>query len=215
MVYVGSNGYKVMNNGVISDFALSFKRVGYIQSGDGQYINTGYYPNNNTTVEFLASGISADSFRLSASGTWFLGGRQAYQNKMFGSYYNQSTGVLYFAYGAVMNSGTYSQANMYGDNKKIRLDNTGLYVNDSKIVSNTTSTSFTSPAPLILFALNNNGSALSFTGYKLHYCKIWDGDTLVRDYLPGLDRDNTPCLRDFVNNVTYYNGGASEFTYGN
>ena len=186
----------------------------YIDNTTGGYINTGYYPNNNTKLEVLASGISANSFSVS-NGTWFFGGRQAYQQKMFGSYYDQSSQKLNSAFGSSMNSSSYSSTNMYGDNKKIVLDSTGLYINDTKIVTNASTANFTSPAPLTLFALNNNGSVLSQTNYKIHYCKIWDNGILVRHLIPVLRKvDNVPGMYDKITGIFYTNGGTVDFTYG-
>ena len=89
--------------------------VEYLESSgtneEGTYIDTGYYPNNNTRVEFIASGISAESFTIS-SGSWFLGGRQAYQDKMFGFYYNQTNQTIFFSFSTSQDSSSYSSAFM-------------------------------------------------------------------------------------------------------
>lgn len=47
---------------------------------------------------------------------------------------------------------------------------------------------------------------------SIYYCKIWDGDELIRDYIPCLDDNNKPCLYDKVNQIPYYSGGI-EFDY--
>lgn len=182
-------------------------QVEYIQtiySADGNsFIDTGYYPNFNTKVEFMASGISADTFTGSSGGTWFTGGRQAYQQKMFGSYYNPSSQNLYFCFSTSLNMASFLTTNMYGDNKKFVLDKTGLYVNDTKVVNNTTTTDFTSPATLAIFGLNNNGTIISPTGMKIQYYKIWDNDVLTRDYIPMVDENGVGALFDKVTHTIY------------
>lgn len=187
--------------------------VDYLESTGTQYIDTGYYPNLNTKVEFMASGINADSFAASSSGTWFTGGRQAYQQKMFGSHYNPSNQNLYFSFSTSQNSSYYSSSSMYGDNKKFTLDKTGLYINDVKIVNNTNTTDFTSPATLAIFALNNNGTVISFTGYKLQYYKIWDNNTLLRDFIPAIDENGVGFMFDRVSHTIYDNAGTGAFGY--
>lgn len=188
------------------------EELSYLQSTGTQYIDTEYIPNGNTAIEMLASGISASSFALSSGGTWFVGGRQGYLNKAFGFYYNPSLQNLYYAFGNNMPSATYSSSLIYGDNKKFYADKTGLYVNDSKVVS-AASTTFTSPSSLFLFGLNNNGTPASHTSYKIHYCKIYDNGKLVRDFIPVLDLNNIPCMYDKVTNTIFENNGNGEFLY--
>lgn len=209
---------KTVNKDIYNGLPVGFTEVEYLKSNYiteiGTWIDTGYYPNNETKVEIQISDISAQTFSPSSGGTWFLGGRQAYLQKMFGSYYNPSEQKLYFGFSTAMNSASYSTTNMYGNNKILTLDKSGLYVNGTKVVNNTTATAFTSPATLILFGLNNNGTAVSPTIDKIHYCKIWDNNILVRDYIPALDRDGVPCMYDRVTKTPFYNAGTGELTYG-
>lgn len=189
------------------------EELNYLQSTGTQYIDTEYIPNGNTSIEMLASGISASSFALSTGGTWFLGGRQGYLNKAFGFYYNPSLQNLYYAFGNNMPYSTYSSSLMYGNNKKFYADKTGLYINDNKIIP-ATATTFTSPVSLFLFVLNNNGAPTSYTSYKMHYCKIYDNGKLVRDYIPVLDLNNIPCMYDKVSKKFFYNKGTGRFIAG-
>lgn len=39
---------------------------------------------------------------------------------------------------------------------------------------------------------------------RFYYVKIWEGDTLVRDIIPVLDKDNIPCFLDKANATFYY-----------
>ena len=39
---------------------------------------------------------------------------------------------------------------------------------------------------------------------RFYYIKIWEGDTLVRDIIPVLDKDNIPCFLDKANATFYY-----------
>lgn len=196
--------------GVLRD-AKPYTELDYIQSTGKQYINTLYMPNTNTEIEVKASGISVDSFALSSSGTWFFGGRQGYLNNAFGSYYNQSTQALYYAFGKNMPYAKYTD--MYGDNKVLKANSSGMYVNGTKVMS-MTSNNFTSSCPLTLFALNNNGSVISFTSYKIHYCKIWDNGELVRDLIPVVDKDGIACMYDKESGEFFYNQGTGEFITG-
>lgn len=69
---------------------------------------------------------------------------------------------------------------------------------------------------LYLFARNNNGTpAYAIDGMKCWYCKIYDNNILVRDYIPCYRKsDGEVGLYDLVNGVFYTNQGTGAFTYG-
>lgn len=50
-----------------------------------------------------------------------------------------------------------------------------------------------------------NGSA------RMKYCKIYNGDTLIRDFVPFIDSNGVRCLYDKVNKTYYYNQGTGIF----
>ena len=65
------------------------------------------------------------------------------------------------------------------------------------------------------FTLFDEGSRRRFPSYvNLYYTKIYDNDTLVRDYIPVIDSSERPCLFDKVSKECYYNQGTGEFLYG-
>lgn len=79
---------------------------------------------------------------------------------------------------------------------------------------------FSGITPIYLFgAYDGDASGTNkylCSAYKFYYCKIYDGENLVRDYIPVLDSHNVPCLYDKVSGDFFYNikEGASAFTYG-
>ena len=48
----------------------------------------------------------------------------------------------------------------------------------------------------------------------MYYFKIYDNNELVRNFIPGLDPNGTPCLYDTVLKIPFYNSGTGEFLYG-
>ncbi len=46
----------------------------------------------------------------------------------------------------------------------------------------------------------------------IYYCKIYDGDTLVRDFIPKYDAEGKPKLYDNVSNTYFETKGTEEFT---
>ena len=52
-----------------------------------------------------------------------------------------------------------------------------------------------------------------YTGY-IYRAKISQGTEIVRDFVPCLDTDGKPCMRDVINGVDYYNQGTgADFEY--
>lgn len=187
------------------------KELAYIESTGTQWINTEHVPNNRTSVEMVVSGITANSFTTS-SGTWFVGARTGYLNKAYGFYYNPQQQQFYYAFGNVMPSNKYDSSALYNVQKTIKLDSSGLYVDGTKVVSQSAQ-NFTAPVPLSLFGLNNNGGTISLTSFKLYSFKIWQDGDLVRDFIPVLDMDNVACLYDKISEQKFYNLGTGAFKY--
>ena len=48
---------------------------------------------------------------------------------------------------------------------------------------------------------------------KIYYCKIYDNNQLVGDFVPALDENNVPCLYDKVSSQYFYNTGAGTLGY--
>ena len=186
-------------------------KLEYIESSGTQYIDTLYMPNTYTSIEMKASNFSDDSFAASPTGTWLCGARQGYLNRAFGFYYNQSSRQMYYAFGNQMPNVSYNS--LYDGEKVIKADSTGLYI-DKTLLVRMTSNAFTSPVTLLLFALNNNGSAISRTSYRLHYFKILEGDTIVMDLIPIVDKSGVACMYDKVSGEFFYNQGTGDFIVG-
>ena len=53
-----------------------------------------------------------------------------------------------------------------------------------------------------------------FSKIKIKYFQIYDNDTLVRDFVPVLDKDDIPCMYDKVERKFYYNQGTGDFIAG-
>ena len=174
-----------------------------------QYINTGYIPNQDT--EFKIDFITKNDI---SSGTYgcIFGSRQysgikEYQLSTFTS--DSKKGIFR------INNQTYDAG--ITKNTKMHISYlSNIYSNNSDLETSIISNEFESPSSLTVFALNNNNSVIQYGSLQLYSFKIYDHNTLVRDFVPVLNIDtNVACLFDKKENKCYYNQGTGDdFLYG-
>ena len=193
----------------------TYQEVEYIQSSWTQYINTGYVPNQNTRLIMnmwwwtSLWNVYTDLFwaRLSWGGWrwflfWCLNSTNFYA--MFWTKYNTDI-TWWFENFSIQD----------GNNHTIELSQSWIYQDWIKIVT-VSSTTFTSPVNLYLFALNDNGTLNELSAFKLYSCKIWNNWALVRDFVPCYRKsDSVIWLYDLVNNQFYTNSWTGTFSKGN
>lgn len=194
-----------------------YQQIEYIESTGTQYIDTGINPLSSTRIDINFAYVDTSTY---AGWVPIFGARSIIDNvrEYYGVFINNSTLKLTTNYSSIDvgdNSTVYIEAN-----KKYNLkNNQGLfYINDilesSISVSNTLSNN--TRFPVYLFDLNFHGSRMDReTKMKLYSCKFYDGDTLIRNYIPCYRKsDNEIGLYDTVNNVFYTNQGTGEFIAG-
>ena len=92
----------------------------------------------------------------------------------------------------------------------------GIYINDIQRIAFNTETDFTTTNTLLLFNRNSNSGATtaSWKG-RLYYCQIYDGDTLIRDFIPCYRNSDVKVgLYDLISKSFFENAGNGYFTYG-
>lgn len=174
----------------------------YLTSNGTQYINTGIVPTNDTAVEISFNLISynswnsvfgtrssnADNFYIwfNSSGTSYLGCGNA---DILSGFHNISLGkhAIYMKSGFVNIDGTH-----YG------------------FANGTIDTAI----PITLFKSNYSAEPSTCSNISLYYCKIYNSDILVRDFVPALDDNNVACLYDKVTKTFFYNSGTGDFVIG-
>lgn len=85
-----------------------------------------------------------------------------------------------------------------------------LDINDENIGSVYTVISYLN-SPL---TIGHRPTTSYFGKFKLYGCKLYNGDTLLADYIPTLDNNNVPSLYDKVSETYLYNAGTGNFLYG-
>lgn len=192
--------YKMMNE------CLAYTTLDYIESTGTQYIDTGiasrdnlkietnYYINNFNNARNYVFGVYGDSdkYRVqwSHSSTAFAGYGNMWQESI-------SVPIDKITYNLILDKGVFT---LNGEVVYDASSATGTYssTNDKKIY---------------IFAINSNGTIQRLSSIKLYYLKIWDNDSLIRDFIPVLDSDGVACLYDKVEGKYYYNQGTDEFLY--
>lgn len=102
------------------------------------------------------------------------------------------------------------------------LNKNKLYI-DGELAKTFSDKRFTSIYNVLLFARNSSsGKAEELSNAKIYYCKIWNEDTLVRDFIPCYRKsdkvvgmyDLTGSICPLTNSPFYINEGTGEFEKG-
>ena len=193
ITYNGSNVSKIMYNNELvwakKRLPNEYQEVEYIEAIDGQYINTNYIPTatNKVVCEYSINSWTSASTYQGIFGTRNTSGSS---NDCFG--YTFSSSTLYICYGKQV-SKTFSNQLNHKYKAKLSIDDFELD-GESLATSFTGTTNFT--YPLLIFARNRNDGAGSFLNGKIYSFKIYDNDTLVKNYIP--------CYRKTDNKIGFY-----------
>ena len=199
--YVDENGGNfTAGSSVVGNIASPGTPIEYIESSGTQYINTGYVANANTKV---IADFQITSQQSSNNDIFGVVGQFSFRQYGGSSYFRTISGTAIADFDT-----TVSILNRHTVEKTF--SSTIIDNNYNKTTSGTATISY----PLYLCAYNS-GSSVSNYGYlKLYSCKIYDGNTLVRDFVPIKTAVNTYGLWDRVNKVFYKNSGTGTFTGG-
>lgn len=179
--------------------------IEYIQSSGTQYINSNFIPKATTRTIMKAEPMSwnTQSAFFGTRNTSSPTASQAYIAAIPAATLYRSD---YFGSSLIAETPTIMQITNIDKNKNICSFNNIMITNTSSTVNATTN--------MFLLALNDVGTAKYFLSAKLYSCKIYDDDTLVRDFIPIKTTTNAYGLWDKVNKVFYPNAGTGTFTGG-
>ena len=182
-----------------------YQEVSYIQTSGTQYIDTGMVLEKTCNVELKIS-------NLTYANTKIFGSRTSATSNNF-SVISTATSLVCDFYN--YNNNRLTVSTPIEEPITIKVGNSGLQINDT-IQHITNYANFTTPGNAYIF----NASGTYPAGYtnasmRLYYCKIWDGDDLVRNFVPCYRKsDNVIGLYDLANNEFYTNAGTGDFTKG-
>lgn len=193
------------------------KKVEYIESSGGQYIDTAYIPKSNTKI-VMRCNVQAQYAYPSVFGVRVNPGVQAFH--YFARQNGNTNCIVAFATGEIILG---QPSSVYNNDIEITLQPNNFNIksiDDGTVLVNhnfTSGTNLSTTLSLYLFTLNENGhdyGQLTWTNMKLYSCEIYEGDTLVKSYQPSFDDEDVPCLYEKVNGETFYNAGSGVFTHG-
>lgn len=180
-----------------------FVPVEYIESSGTQYIDTEFYPNQDTRVLM-------DVCATQGGTCTFFGARQDANNDSY-SLFELSGTQIRFDYGTSKNIINVSSAL-----ERVIIDANKNVFSFGTYTANPSYQIF--QAPVTLHLLNVNQVNMQYTTppipAKLYSCKIYDNGILIRDYIPAKDKNDVGGLFDKVNMEFVYSSGASQFAAG-
>lgn len=183
-----------------------YTKLEYIQSSGTQYIDTGFKPNQNTSIICDFQIVSTSGWNT-VFGSWTRSGNTYVRAFTF---LVNSDGQFRDSYGSIhtLLPTSLARNERYVVNKQKNVCTVG-----GETVTATTST-FSCSYNLYLFSGNTGGSASEQSAAKIYSCKIYDNGTLVRDFIPCKNASGTVGLWDDVNSKFYSNAGTGTFTAG-
>ena len=207
-VSIGDKARKIVKGYV--GVPASYTPVEYIGNSGAQYIDTNYSLNSNAKIEMKVDFTNNNRQECIFCGRDFNSGGTGINNFTVFKFANSLYRMDYNSVGTnFSHSVSASTPYIYV------MDKNNLYENNTLIRTETAATFTTTNSLFLMAARNGNAAVNNWMQGKLYYCKIWDGDTLVRNFIPVKDQDNIPCLYDLVEGKFYYNKGTGTFTAGN
>lgn len=181
--------------------------IAYLGGTGTQYINSGIIGGSGTTYEVQVnlsstSGIIGARQDTNTRTAWALVDNTMTQLGYGNSYLNVQGSYL----GSLITIKSYIGSSYFVDIEKAGSLNS----------VNFNLRTFTCNQPIYIMGINNSGSLFSsyiFRG-NMYYCKIWDNDTLVRDFIP-VRVEQVGYMYDKVSGQLFGNAGSGNFILGN
>ena len=186
-----------------------YTELEYIQSTGTQWIDTNYFPNNNTGVKTKIQFDSIDQSYGSCFGGADVG------NTGF-ECFHWSNSSIYCAYGSDLSNVT---QNVYLNdiweidwNKNVM----NYKINGGDILRYVFSAqTFSEQTQLRLFVLSRGGKVQARSQIKIYYFKLYDNNVLIYDFIPvKRNSDNEIGMYDTVTRTFFANAGTGTFVAG-
>ena len=193
---------------------LNYQPIEYLESTGTQYIDTGVIGNLNTRwiVDFMNIVPSTD-FQSAIIGGNIKNNTKAISILL--TLQNQTLRTCRFG----DKEADIPSGRLYNNVRYIvQTDKDGLLLDNREyLIPFGTQNYFETEGTLWLFMYNaKTGLPLSEkrSSFRVYSSRLYDNDVLVRDFIPILDHNGTPCMYDKVEKKFYYNQGTGQFIAG-
>lgn len=188
--------------------AAYVNEVAFLESWGNQYIDTGIKPSTDTKIElkclYCKSGAGLTNYGA-------LIGADDRDN----AYILNHSAIANFTYGLEFsNNFANPQTRLLTFDSTASPQNMRVYDEGGSLVTTLTCLRgvFEVNQNLYLFAVNRGGTPV-YGSNRIMYCKIYDGDTLVRDYVP-VEYNGIGYMYDKVSGLFFDNKGTGKFLFG-
>lgn len=198
------------------DYGLpkNYRAVEYLEStSEKQWFDTGIKASSNLTVEgewYVDRSSITDDYVIFYQGETSI---NVYSFGLF-SYNAQSRNNWCWTIGSVREA--FQNPTDHALRFHSKTTNKQCIIN-GVIEKTYSSNKFTSRRDVFIFGTSSSTRLKADKGdngtKRIYWMKIWDGQTLVRDFQPCLDASSTPCLYDRVSKQTFYNKGSLKLGY--
>lgn len=184
-----------------------YKQLEYIESTGTQYIDTEYYPRWNTRI--------VDEIKMAA----YSGTKAAFGTR------NANSATASKAFAVFQTGANTFRVDYFGSSKTITLDvstdqkltidmNKNVCAIGGKTATNTAVTSGEAAYTLMLFTYNNSGKVGGLSSVRRYSTNVYEGDVLVRHYIPCETSGKEVGLWEDVEGVFRGNDGTGTFSAG-
>lgn len=189
-----------LGGGGKSKLPEGYTQLAYIESTGTQYINTGFWPNQDTRVVFDYE-LTGSEENPALFGAWTAANQDMF---IFVGLRSSGGGRAY--YNTVTSDGVMDFTGRH------TIDyNKNVVTFDGDTLTSFEAATFSTAYTLLLCAYNHIGNAQLLANLRLYSCKIYDNGTLVRNFVPCGNASGEVGLYDLVNNVFYGNAGSGTF----
>ena len=169
---------------------MRYYRLSYIQSDGFQYIDTGIFPNEGVRVYCDFHPTSMSYYDMSVFGCYDSVTSSSFTVTMNSGYGNVSVGTpfMYITYNAEIRN----------IRQVVDMSSRSVNINgESHIASSDIGAQ--PGLSMYLFGVNSREGEILSGDVAISSCKIYQGDTLVRDYIPAMDEEGNIGMYEAVN----------------
>lgn len=208
---------------VLNGVPPEYTTLEYIQSDGMSYIDTELKSHSNMSCElqFMFEVVPTDGCIIGARHT----SQQQGDGKSRLYFYHYFQGHK-LGYGMYLGKGQAEPYKIYNIKTRLDVGHQYMYINGTLAFEGFDTYYINNDETFYIFALNDGNSptisddivisktTTFYSKARLYFCKIWDGETLVRAFVPVINSDNEIGLFDIVNQTFYKNSGSGQFLAG-